>query len=407
MKSFELTTRMTMVKRSSGRSSTAAAAYRSGTKIECEREGKSHDYTRKQGIAATGLILPENSPAMTRSQLWNMAELKENRKNSQTAREYLFSLPSDLSPEGRLSAVKEIGNHLIKAHGVAIDYAIHEPNREGDDRNHHCHMMMTTRRMDRGELTEKTRELDDRKTGPEHAKQLRAFVADVLNRGLVREHGDNRSVNVEHLSFADRGIERTPQQHKGVVLSHAERRDNDAAQFRKVAYAERMALRESHDKQKFDQTIRHKMEARNHRQKWAKEGRERIDTIKLNLEKAERADTPLKGLKWLKSILLRRTARENDARLMRSRDRHDLAGREIEGLRQHYKQQREHMKVEQREERDSLTMKHGKDRTKMEKSLSHKKRYIDIKRETGRDLVKEQRDRRANRPQGIGRSLTP
>lgn len=35
------------VKRSAGRSATAAAAYRSGGVIACEREGCVHDYSRK------------------------------------------------------------------------------------------------------------------------------------------------------------------------------------------------------------------------------------------------------------------------------------------------------------------------------------------------------------------------
>ena len=38
------------IKRSAGRSATAAAAYRVGERIECQWEGHVHDYTRKQGI---------------------------------------------------------------------------------------------------------------------------------------------------------------------------------------------------------------------------------------------------------------------------------------------------------------------------------------------------------------------
>ena len=40
------------IKRSAGRTATAAGAYRAGERIECQREGRIHDYTRKQGIEA-------------------------------------------------------------------------------------------------------------------------------------------------------------------------------------------------------------------------------------------------------------------------------------------------------------------------------------------------------------------
>ena len=50
------------VRRSQGRSATAAAAYRSACRILCEREGRVHDYGRKGGVEATLLIVPEHAP---------------------------------------------------------------------------------------------------------------------------------------------------------------------------------------------------------------------------------------------------------------------------------------------------------------------------------------------------------
>ena len=47
------------IKRSAGRSATAAAAYRVGERIECQREGRVHDYTRKQGIEETFILTQE------------------------------------------------------------------------------------------------------------------------------------------------------------------------------------------------------------------------------------------------------------------------------------------------------------------------------------------------------------
>ncbi|MDA8586304.1 MobA/MobL family protein [Rhodobacteraceae bacterium] len=51
------------IKRSAGRSVVAAAAYRVGERIECQREGRVHDYTPKQGIEEMFIVTPEIAPA--------------------------------------------------------------------------------------------------------------------------------------------------------------------------------------------------------------------------------------------------------------------------------------------------------------------------------------------------------
>src|SRR3546814_14626264 len=62
--------------RSAGRSATAAAAYRAGVEITDERTGLVHDYTRKQGVEHSDLMLPTDAPewAADRERLWNAAE---------------------------------------------------------------------------------------------------------------------------------------------------------------------------------------------------------------------------------------------------------------------------------------------------------------------------------------------
>ncbi|WP_289044274.1 MobA/MobL family protein, partial [uncultured Aliiroseovarius sp.] len=50
------------VKRSAGRTATASAAYRAGERIHCVREGREHDYTRKQGIEDTFIVAPADAP---------------------------------------------------------------------------------------------------------------------------------------------------------------------------------------------------------------------------------------------------------------------------------------------------------------------------------------------------------
>ena len=60
------------VSRGAGRSGTAAAAYRAGVCLEDERTGEVHDYTRKQGVEHTELVLP-SGVNFNREQLWNAA----------------------------------------------------------------------------------------------------------------------------------------------------------------------------------------------------------------------------------------------------------------------------------------------------------------------------------------------
>lgn len=200
--------------RSKGHSATAAAAYRAGDRIECEKHHRIHDYRRRRGVVRASVVLPEGNPTLSRKKLWNAAERAEKRKNSCVARELMFSLPVELSSDGRQSVVERMAAHLAARHGVAVDYAIHAPPEAGDPRNHHAHLLMTTRRLVGGELRDKTRELDDKATGAEIVKEWRATVAQLLNRQVEIEKAV-KSVHVEHRSFVDRGVSRKPTTHIG------------------------------------------------------------------------------------------------------------------------------------------------------------------------------------------------
>ncbi|WP_424930540.1 MobA/MobL family protein [Amaricoccus tamworthensis] len=111
MSSYHLSVKT--IKRSAGRSATAAA-YRAADRIECQREGRVHDYTRKQGIEETFILAPEGAPdwVLDRSALWNAAEAAETRRNSVTAREWELALPSEISAEARSDITREFAQAL-------------------------------------------------------------------------------------------------------------------------------------------------------------------------------------------------------------------------------------------------------------------------------------------------------
>lgn len=217
------------ISRSAGRSATAAAAYRAGDKITDERTGEIHDYTRKGGIESIDIILPSNAPewASDRSALWNAAEQAETRKNSTVAREFEIALPDELDAEERRRLAVDFARELVDRHGLAADVAIHAPNKHGDEKNHHAHILVSTRRLTADGFTEKTRELDDRKTG--EVERWRERFATLQNERLEKNGNAER---VDHRSLKAQGIDREPTRHLGPSATGYERRTGEQSRKR-------------------------------------------------------------------------------------------------------------------------------------------------------------------------------
>lgn len=211
------------ISRSAGRSSTAAAAYRAGVEITDERTGAIHDYRRKAGVESAELFLPDGAPewATDRAKLWNAAEQSEKRKNSTVAREFEVALTSELSADQRRKLAHDFARELVKRHGFAVDVAIHAPGKEGDTRNHHAHILCTTRKLTAEGFTEKTRELDDRATGAQEVTHWREQWAGLTNAALERA---GHAARVDHRSLEMQGIDREPTIHLGPSATAIERR---------------------------------------------------------------------------------------------------------------------------------------------------------------------------------------
>jgi MobA/MobL family len=225
MRVMELHSPVKIVQRSKGRTATAAAAYRSGTRIECERTGEVYDYTRKKGIELTSLLFPAEAPdwAHDRAALWNAAEKREKHPRAQTAREVEIAFPAEFSAEQRREAGLSIGSLIVERYGVAADLCWHKPSRKGDERKHHLHILFTTRRFENGDWAKnKDRTLDDLYgKGAEEIASLRQGLAGVLNNIAAR---DRLPVYVEHLSFEKRGLDQEATQHMGPIATEMERR---------------------------------------------------------------------------------------------------------------------------------------------------------------------------------------
>ena len=207
--------------RAQGRSATAAAAYRAATRVEDERTGLVHDYSRKGGVLHREIVAPDDAPTWVqdRTRLWNAAELAETRKNSTVAREFEVALPGELKRDEQRRLACALAQEIAARHKCAVDVAIHAPSRRGDERNHHAHLLLTTRRLTADGFTEKTRELDDLKSG--EVVRWRERWATLVNEHLAERGHEAR---VDHRSLTAQGEDREPTRHKGPAVTAIERR---------------------------------------------------------------------------------------------------------------------------------------------------------------------------------------
>ncbi|MUZ76192.1 Ti-type conjugative transfer relaxase TraA [Agrobacterium vitis] len=228
------------ISRASGRSAVASAAYRCAVRLTNERDGITHDFTRKQGVEHCEIMLPESVSAdwaKDRSALWNAAERAERQKNSRVAREFEIALPHELSAEARLAATREFAQHLANRYGVAVDFAIHAPHEQGDIRNHHAHVMTTTRAVTEDGLGGKTNLerknssllADGIATTDMQLRDIRQSWEQIANRQLTREGLD---IRIDHRSHSERGLEIEPTEHMGVHATQMQRQGMDVERAR-------------------------------------------------------------------------------------------------------------------------------------------------------------------------------
>lgn len=200
------------VSRSGGRSVCAASAYRAGERVYDPRAEIEHDYARKQGVEHSEIIGFDG----TRQELWGQTEQIETRKNARLAVEAEIALPAELSADQRRELVREFGAELAREYGVAVDVAIHAPHRDGDERNHHAHVLVGCRKVEGDRLTDRVVPFD----GPEQVERWRERWAEMQNRALEHAHQIER---VDHRSNERQGIEAEPTRHLGPQATAAER----------------------------------------------------------------------------------------------------------------------------------------------------------------------------------------
>nr|WP_234902360.1 Ti-type conjugative transfer relaxase TraA [Agrobacterium rubi] len=129
-----------------------SAAYRHCAKMEYEREARTIDYTRKQGMLHEEFVLPTDAPKWARAMIadrsvsgaveafWNKVEAFEKRSDAQLARDLTIALPLELTPEQNVALVRDFVEKHILAKGMVADWVYHD-----NPGNPHIHLMTTLR----------------------------------------------------------------------------------------------------------------------------------------------------------------------------------------------------------------------------------------------------------------------
>ncbi len=377
---LEMVAHVASISRGKGRTATSAAAYRACAVIDCEREGRTHDYRRKGGLEASAIFAPTGAPAWAfdRSKLWNGAELRERNKdrraktqdkaNAVTAREVMFAFPAELSAAGRLAVAEAVARHLVDKHGVAADFSIHAPGKDGDQRNHHCHLMFTTRRMTAKGLGEKTREWDGKYDRSRTTKAFRVFLAETMNAAIAAE-GKADLVFVEHRSFEERGVPIKPTRHQGPGKTHAARKQQKTARdgwHRR----ERKEQSERQAKERAGLKTRQDFGLAALTGDLAERERRGVAAIRAELAQAQAADIAPKGASRLFQVVTGQAMRGDFDRQGRAAQRGEASERQIAELKTSLRAEASAYVADQAKEGRALADRHRGENQHLEKSLS-------------------------------------
>ena len=168
----------------------AALAYRHGARLECSRSYEVHDYrhrARHGHIAGEGLVSARPSPlGSDLDTLARAIETAERRGDARLLRDVQLGLPHELDAGSRLALTEEFARYLAKRYDTVCAWAVHRPDRRGDARNHHAHLVLPTRALseDGTQFGAKLRQLDLSTKSPAEVQAIRSHWQRVANVAL-------------------------------------------------------------------------------------------------------------------------------------------------------------------------------------------------------------------------------
>jgi len=253
---------VSIVARGSGRSAVLSAAYRHCAKMDYEREARTIDYTRKQGLLHEEFVIPGDAPEWLQSLIanrsvsgaseafWNKVEDFEKRSDAQFAKDITIALPIELTAEQNIELTRDFVTRHITAHGMVADWVFHDA-----PGNPHIHLMITLRPLTVDGFGSKKVAVtgpDGRVLRNDSGKIVYELWAGGLDDFYAFRNGwfscQNRhlalaglDIRVDGRSYEKQGIELTPTIHLGVGTKAIERK---AEGVEEKAALERLALQE-------------------------------------------------------------------------------------------------------------------------------------------------------------------
>ena len=234
------------IKRSAGQSAIAAAAYRSGEKLYSDYYGEYSDYTRKEGVIYSEIILPPHAPPeyQDRATLWNAVEHAERHKKAQLAYSFDISLQNELTMEENIELAREFVQQHFVGKGMIADLAVHQPDKgDGGIPNPHFHVLTTMRPINPdgtwGQKQKREYVVDENGdpvldgTGkpkfnavattdwhcPETLEAWRKAWCDMVNEAFERNGITER---IDHRSYERQGLDLIPTIHEGPTVRQME-----------------------------------------------------------------------------------------------------------------------------------------------------------------------------------------
>ena len=203
-----------VISRSSGRSAVASAAYRGAERLHDERLDRDHDFTNKDGVVHSEVLLPEGAPEefAGREKLWNAVEAAEKRKDAQLAREVEFAIPRELTKEQGIELAREFAEAEFVEKGMIADLNVHWDIGADGQPKPHAHVMLTMREVGKDGFGAKVREWNK----AELVEQWRERWAEHVNQRLAELDIDAR---IDHRSLEAQGIALEPQDKIGPAAS--------------------------------------------------------------------------------------------------------------------------------------------------------------------------------------------
>lgn len=222
-----------VISRASGRSAVAAAAYRCGGALLDERLGRIHDFSHKNDVIHSEVMLPHGAPERLadRLTLWNEVERIEKRRDAQLAREVEIALPRELTRVEAIALAREFVAEQFVSRGMVADVNVHWSIGEDGQAKPHAHVMLATREVGEGGFGKKARDWN----ATAELVRWREAWADQANRRLAELGHDAR---IDHRSFADQGIDLEPQHKIGPAGARRDERGEPAeraAEHRELA----------------------------------------------------------------------------------------------------------------------------------------------------------------------------